>query len=79
MGLDRRVLSRNTEAGGTIVTPMIPWTDGGVFMAATLGVSTLQYIPFLWYNILAIILAIVFAYTNTAIWYVDQKQPGSEV
>src|SRR5699024_6001584 len=31
--IDRRILSRNTEAGGTLTTPMVPWSDGGVFMA----------------------------------------------
>lgn len=73
LGIDRRILSRNTEAGGTVTTPMIPWTDGGVFMAATLGVSTIHYLPFLWYNILVVFLAIIFAYTNTAIWYLDKE------
>ena len=30
--IDLQVLSRNAEAGGTLVAPMIPWTDGGVIM-----------------------------------------------
>lgn len=67
-GVDRRVLSRNVEAGGTITTPMVPWTDGGVFMASTLGVSTLTYLPFLWYHMLVIVLSIVYGYANIAIW-----------
>ena len=67
-GIDRRVLSRNAEAGGTITTPMVPWTDGGVFMAATLGVSTLSYLPFLWYHMLVLVIAIFYGYANIAIW-----------
>lgn len=67
-GVDRRVLSRNVEAGGTITTPMVPWTDGGVFMASTLGVSTLTYLPFLWYHMLVIVLSIAYGYANIAIW-----------
>ncbi|OAZ91620.1 Na+/H+ antiporter NhaC [Halomonas sp. G11] len=67
-GIDRRVLSRNTEAGGTITTPMVPWTDGGVFMAATLGVSTLTYLPFLWFHMLVIAIAIFYGFANIAIW-----------
>jgi len=55
LGVDRRVLSRNTEAGGTITTPMVPWSDGGVFMAAALGVSTIAYLPFLWFHFLVIL------------------------
>ncbi|WP_240549095.1 Na+/H+ antiporter NhaC [Billgrantia antri] len=67
-GVDRRVLSRNAEAGGTITTPMVPWTDGGVFMATTLGVSTLGYLPFLWYHMLVIAISIFYGYANIAIW-----------
>jgi len=67
-GVDRRVLSRNAEAGGTITTPMVPWTDGGVFMATTLGVSTLGYLPFLWYHMLVIAISIFYGYANIAVW-----------
>ncbi|MFH5834104.1 Na+/H+ antiporter NhaC [Halalkalibaculum sp. DA3122] len=73
MGIDRRVLSRNTEAGGTVTTPMVPWTDGGIFMATTLGVSTISYLPFLWYNILVLLIAIIFGQFNIAIWYTEPE------
>lgn len=67
-GIERRVLSRNVEAGGTVTAPMVPWSDGGVFMAATLGVSTLQYLPFLWYHLLVIAISVFYGYANIAIW-----------
>ncbi|WP_415721276.1 Na+/H+ antiporter NhaC [Photobacterium ganghwense] len=67
-GIDRRVLSRNTEAGGTVTTPMVPWSDGGVFMATTLGVSTLGYLPFLWYHFLVLAISVFYGYANIAIW-----------
>ncbi|EPC00306.1 antiporter [Litchfieldella anticariensis FP35 = DSM 16096] len=67
-GIDRRVLSRNAEAGGTITTPMVPWTDGGVFMATTLGISTLSYLPFLWYHMLVILISLFYGFANIAIW-----------
>lgn len=76
-GVDRRVLSRNAEAGGTITTPMVPWTDGGVFMATTLGVSTLSYLPFLWYHMLVIAISIFYGYANIAIWRV-KPQSGAQ-
>lgn len=72
LNIDRRVLSRNTEAGGTVTTPMVPWSDGGVFMAATLGVSTLAYLPFLWFNFLVIIISVIYGFTNKFIWYTKQ-------
>src|SRR5690625_1020560 len=68
LNIDRRVLSRNTEAGGTVTTPMVPWSDGGVFMAATLGVSTMAYLPFLWFNFLVVSISIMYGFTNTFIW-----------
>jgi len=71
LGVDRRVLSRNTEAGGTITTPMIPWTDGGVFMATTLGVSTAAYLPFLWYHMLVLLISALYCYTG---WFCFQRQ-----
>ncbi|MCS3804275.1 NhaC family Na+:H+ antiporter [Chromobacterium alkanivorans] len=69
-GIERRVLSRNVEAGGTVTAPMVPWSDGGVFMAATLGVSTLQYLPFLWYHLLVIAISVFYGYADIAIWRV---------
>lgn len=75
--IDRRILSRNTEAGGTVTTPMVPWSDGGVFMAATLGVSTLSYLPFLWFNFLVIIFTLIYGFTGKFIWY-TKPQSGHE-
>ncbi|MBW5801054.1 Na+/H+ antiporter NhaC [Halomonas elongata] len=78
-GIDRRVLSRNAEAGGTITTPMVPWTDGGVFMAMTLGVSTLSYLPFLWYHMLVLLITIFYGYANIAIWRTGEPQEDTAV
>ena len=77
-GVDRRVLSRNAEAGGTITTPMVPWTDGGVFMATTLGVSTMTYLPFLWYHMLVLAIALFYGYANIAVWRTDAKASSTQ-
>ncbi|WP_221567100.1 Na+/H+ antiporter NhaC [Alkalihalobacillus sp. TS-13] len=69
--IDRRVLSRNTEAGGTITTPMVPWSDGGVYMATVLGVTTLSYLPFLWYHFLVLIISVVYGFSGKFVWYTD--------
>ncbi len=44
-GLDRVNLSRSLEDSTTIVEPLMPWTVTGLFMATTLGVPTLEYLP----------------------------------
>ncbi|WP_091583919.1 Na+/H+ antiporter NhaC [Alteribacillus bidgolensis] len=74
LNIDKRVLSRNTEAGGTITTPMVPWSDGGVFMAVTLGVSTMAYLPFLWFHFLVIIITLLYGFTGKFIWYTKGKE-----
>ena len=58
LGADRRLLSRNTEFGGTLTSGMVPWSDNGTFMAGILGVSTLSYLPFMWLSWISIILAL---------------------
>ncbi|WP_243292104.1 Na+/H+ antiporter NhaC [Bacillus sp. FJAT-47783] len=78
LNIDRRVLSRNTEAGGTITTPMVPWSDGGVYMASVLGVSTLSYLPFMWFNILVLLISIIYGFTGKFIWYTDKVEQTSE-
>ncbi len=46
---DRRLapenLSRSLEDSVTIVEPLMPWTVSAVFMATTLGVPTVEYLP----------------------------------
>ena len=59
--VDRRVLSRSLEEGGTLTTALIPWTTGGAFFTATLGVSALDYAPWALLNWLSPVLAIVVA------------------
>ncbi|MBP2258081.1 Na+/H+ antiporter NhaC [Virgibacillus alimentarius] len=78
LNIDRRILSRNTEAGGTVTTPMVPWSDGGVFMATTLGVSTIAYLPFLWFNFLVIAISILYGFTNKFIWYTKPEEKTEE-
>jgi NhaC family Na+:H+ antiporter len=38
-------LSRSIEDSVTLIDPILPWTVSGVFMATTLGVPTLEYLP----------------------------------
>lgn len=76
--LDRRVLSRNSEVGGTLTSGMVPWSDNGIYMAGILGVSTFSYLPFMWLSFVAIGLAIIYGYTGKFIWYVKDQQEREE-
>jgi NhaC family Na+:H+ antiporter len=44
-GLAPQNLSRSLEDSVTIVEPLLPWTVSAIFMATTLGVPTLSYLP----------------------------------
>ena len=44
-------LSRALEDGATITSPLVPWNTCGAYMAATLGVATLDYLPYAFFNL----------------------------
>lgn len=44
-GLHTKNLSRTLEDAATITEPLMPWTVSAVFMAGTVGVATLDYLP----------------------------------
>ncbi|CAD2072413.1 Na+/H+ antiporter NhaC [Phocicoccus pinnipedialis] len=71
--LKMKNLSRTTEDAGTVVVPIIPWSSAGVFMATTLGVSTIEYLPWAIVCYSGFIFAIIYGYTGIGIAYEDEK------
>lgn len=63
-GLEMKCLSRTIEDAGTMTSPLVPWNTCGAFMAATLGVATIEYAPFVFISILSPIIAIIYGYTG---------------
>lgn len=63
-GLASQNLSRTLEDSATMTSPLIPWNTCGAYMAGTLGVATLAYLPYAFLNILGPILCIAFALTH---------------
>ena len=57
-------LSRALEDGGTITSPLIPWNTCGAYMAGTLGVPTLTYLPFCFFNLVNPLLAVGYAFAG---------------
>jgi NhaC family Na+:H+ antiporter len=66
-GLAPRNLSRALEDGGTVTSPLIPWNTCGATMSGFLGIPTLAYAPFSFFNILCPIFSILFGYTGFTI------------
>jgi NhaC family Na+:H+ antiporter len=54
-------LSRALEDAGTLTSPLVPWNTCGAYMAATLGVATVAYLPFALFNLLNPLVAAVMA------------------
>ena len=67
-----RVLSRSLEDGGTMFGMMIPWTGDAAFAALTLGVATIDYLPFAFFALLSPVISIIAASINYGIWTADQ-------
>ena len=66
-GLAPENLSRTLEDSGTLTSALIPWNTCGAYMAATLGVSTMHYLPYAFFNYISPLIAILFGFTGIAI------------
>ena len=71
LGLGRNMLSRTMEDSGTLWSPLVPWSSCGAYHTATLGVPTLQYIPFCFMNIINPLLALITVAYGGNILYAD--------
>ena len=60
-------LSRTLEDSGTMTSVLIPWNSCGATQSAVLGVSTLTYLPYCFFNLLSPIITILTAYLNIRI------------
>lgn len=67
-------LSRTLEDSGTVLVPLIPWSAAGAYMAATLGVETLTYLPWAVLNYTGTIFAIIWAITGIGITKISEEE-----
>ena len=61
------LLSRTLEDNATVTSVLIPWNTGGATQAKVLGVATLTYLPYCFFNWLSPIMSILLAYLNIKI------------
>lgn len=71
MGLGRNMLSRALEDGGTLWSPLVPWSSCGSYHASVLGVPTLSYLPYCFMNLINPVYAVVTASWGGNIIYAD--------
>lgn len=76
-GLHPRMLSRSLEDSGTLTSVLIPWNTCGAYHTTTLGVPTVQYIPYAFLNWLNPIIAVILTYAGIGIAW--RKKDGDFV
>jgi len=60
-GYEARLLSRSCEDGATVTSVLIPWNTCGLTQSTVLGVSTLTYLPYCFFNYLSPLMSIFVA------------------
>jgi len=73
-GFQPKLLSRTTEDAATVTSVLIPWNTCGMTQAAVLGIPTLVYLPFCFFNILSPIMSVIIAKTG---WKITQNPPNT--
>lgn len=72
-GLHPKNLSRAVEDSATVTACLVPWNSGGAYQAATLGVATVAYLPFAFFNWLSPLVTLAFAWFNITIAPLDEE------
>lgn len=58
---ERRLLSRTTEDAVTVTSVLVPWNACGMTQSTVLGVATITYLPYCFFNIISPIMSVVVA------------------
>lgn len=61
MGYKPELLSRTLEDAGTVTSVLVPWNTCGVVQSTVLGVATLTYLPYCFFNLVTPLLTILVA------------------
>ena len=60
-GYEARLLSRSCEDGATVTSVLVPWNTCGLMQSTVLGVPTLVYLPYCFFNYLSPLTSIIIA------------------
>ena len=60
-GYESRLLSRSCEDGATVTSVLVPWNTCGLTQSTVLGVATLTYLPYCFFNYLSPLMSIFVA------------------
>ena len=60
-GYEARLLSRSVEDSATVTSPLFPWSSCGMTQSTVLGVPTLTYLPYCFFNLISPLMSILVA------------------
>lgn len=75
-GYEACLLSRTTEDAATVTSVLIPWNTCGMTQATVLGVPTLTYLPYCFFNIISPMMSIFIAAIG---WKIKRRQPQDQL
>ncbi|HLT06600.1 MAG TPA: Na+/H+ antiporter NhaC [Cyclobacteriaceae bacterium] len=73
-GLKPENLSRTLEDSATVTSVLVPWNTCGATQATVLGVPTLVYFPYCFFNIISPIMTILYGYFKLGINYYTEEE-----
>lgn len=74
-GIAPQTLSREIEDTATVTSPLIPWNSCGAYVAGTLGIETVAYFPFAFFNWINPLLSFAYAFFG---FQIKRVEPGTE-
>ncbi len=66
-GYESRLLSRTCEDGATVTSVLVPWNTCGLVQSTVLGVATLTYLPYCFFNLLSPVTSVIVAWVGWGI------------
>jgi len=78
-GLHPKNLSRAVEDSATVTANLVPWNSGGAYMAATLGVATIAYLPFNFFCWISPIVSMLYGWFNITIAPLEEKVESPDI
>ena len=74
MGLHPKTLSNALESSGTITSVLVPWNTCAVYVTGVLGVTTLQYLPYCYFNLSMPLVTILLAFAGVTVAKADEAE-----
>lgn len=72
-GYESRLLSRTCEDAATVTSVLVPWNTCGMTQSTVLGVPTLTYLPYCFFNLLSPLMSIIVAVIG---WRIRRHDPN---